>query len=66
MKQSVFVTKTENFITVLNSRIIHLKENMFRLITSSCYNKVNVSLKSFPLTRAIISFSSPPDGSASP
>ena len=31
MKQKVFVKKTENFFRMLNSLIIHMKENIFRL-----------------------------------
>ena len=36
MKRKMFVKKTENFITMLNSLIIHMKENMFHLITLFC------------------------------
>ena len=57
MKQKMFMKKTENSITMLSSLIIHMKENMFRLI---------VRPKASPLTRTIISLSSPLDGPASP
>ena len=36
MKQKVFVKKAEDFTTMLDSLIIHMKENMFRLIKSFC------------------------------
>ena len=36
MKLKVFVKKAGNFITMLNSLIIHMKENMFCLTTSPC------------------------------
>ena len=34
MKQKVFMKKTENFIKMLKSLVIHLKENVFHLIMS--------------------------------
>ena len=65
MKQKVFVKKTENFITMINSLLIHMKkyvssDHVILLKRSYC------KAKNFPLTRTIISFSSSPDGSASP
>ena len=65
MKQKVFVKKTENLITMVNSLLIHMKkyvssDHVILLKQSYCKDK------NFPLTRTIISFSSPPDGPASP
>ena len=65
MKQKVFVKKTENFITMINSLLIHMKKYVssdHAILLKRSYCKA----KNFPLTRTIISFSSSPDGSASP
>ena len=40
MKQNVFVKKTENFITMLNMLMIHMKEKMFRLTRHSAKTKL--------------------------
>ena len=65
MKQKVFVKKTENLITMVNSLLIHMKKYVSSdhvILLKQSYCKA----KNFPLTRTIISFSSPPDGPASP
>ena len=46
--KKVFVKKAENFIPMLTSLIIHMKENMFRLSTSFRQNKVIVRPKASP------------------
>ena len=65
MKQKLFVKKTENFIAMLDSLIIHMKKYVLPdqvILLKRSYCKA----KSLSQTRTIISFSSTPDGPASP